>query len=175
MLMTICGMLISLLFSYNHILDNLRWSTQRIPIFVSGFLFYRIMKKRLLREKSIILLLYGFLMGIVLLVFAKYISKDNNVFLLSLYRCSLVLAMPVFLWFISKTIAHVRLLKKAFGFLGGISLQIYLLHIYNRPLSFVREHFASNNSLSIILTFIIVVGLAYLISFMINKIIAVFV
>ena len=165
-LVTICGMLISLFLSYNHILDNLRWSIQRVPIFVSGLLFYKIINGGF-RDKSIVILLIGFLVGIILLAFAKIVSKDNNVFLLSIYRCSLVFSMPMFLWLISRAIVHFRLLKKVFGFLGGISLQIYLLHIYNRPLSFVREYFVQSISLSIIITFLLVVILAYLISFII--------
>lgn len=156
--------LISLLFSYFGILEHIYWSYQRIAVYVEGFIFYKLIKNLSLDRFIRYLLFASFSVGVILLLYFSIFPSEHKIYTASVYRCSMVLGMPVFLYILSATICRVPLLQPFLRFCGTLSLELYLLHIYNRPLSFVRDNILENHSLSILLTFFILIILAYIIN-----------
>lgn len=156
--------ILSLIFSYFGILETVYWSYQRVAIYVEGFLFYKLIKNHSLGRFSKKMLLASFSVGVILLLFSSHLSNEQKIFTAAIYRCSMVLGMPVFLHLLSATICRTPFLQSFLCVCGTLSLELYLLHIYNRPLSFVRNYILENKSLSIILTFFILIVLAYIIN-----------
>jgi len=160
--------MLSLIFSFFGILETIYWSYQRIAIYVGGFIFYKLIKKHVDGKFSINMFLVSFLGGVILLLLSSYIPSGHKIFKLAIYRCSMLLGMPIFLFLLSTTICRAPILKPFLRVCGTLSLELYLLHIYNRPLSFVRDYILENKSLSVILTFFILIILAYIINYFIK-------
>lgn len=156
--------ILSLMFSYFGILETIYWSYQRVAIYVEGFLFYKLIKELSFDRFGKIMLLVSFLVGVILILYSSHISNEQKIFSFAIYRCSMVFGMPVFLYLLSATICRTPFLQSLLRVCGTLSLELYLLHIYNRPLSFVRLYILENKSLSIILNFIILIILAYIIN-----------
>ena len=110
------------------------------------------------------LLLTLFAGGAFLILSSSIFSDEQRVFTLAIYRFSMLLGMPIFLYILSSTICKTPFLQSFLRICGMLSLELYLLHIYNRPLSYVRGYILENNTLSIILTFFILIILAYIIN-----------
>ena len=63
----------------------------------------------------------------------------------------------------------------SFEFIGGLSLELYLLHIYNRPLNLVRNYLVPSDCVSTILTLLLLLIIAYYIQITINNFVKLFV
>ena len=118
------------------------------------------------------MLLLCFVWGVVVIVATNFIQIERKIFLASIYRCALVFSMPVFLWIVVRSTSVIPYLQKFLRASGIISLEIYLLHIYNRPLSLVRKFVLSDEYFSILLTFVIVYIVAYAINYMIKIVVS---
>lgn len=156
--------LLSLVFSYSGLLEHIYWSYQRIAVYVEGFLFYKLIKNHLITKSINYLLLTLFAGGAFLILSSSIFSDEQRVFTLAIYRFSMLLGMPVFLYILSSTLCKTPYLQSFLRICGTLSLELYLLHIYSRPLSYVRGYILENNTLSIILTFFILIILAYIIN-----------
>lgn len=109
------------------LLEHVYMSYQRIPIFILGFLLYRLSKKE-------VKLNFGYAIPIVLLalfVFGfSYVFKNSDLILsLEMRRYAMVVLVVPMLWSFSKILNVVPKLKNPMNFLGILSMEIYLLHI----------------------------------------------
>ena len=173
--LTILAIIVSLSFSYFQLVVCLRWTTQRIGIFIYGFFIYKLF----LKQKSQIIskhynnkyLILSAVVGGGFLSLALINTVDNESFRLAIYRCCIIFIMPLALMVCAKMVKISTFISTPIKFVGTLSLEIYLIHIYNRPLTIVRNHILSHYNMSIAITFILAVICAYCIHFFIHKII----
>lgn len=154
------SLLFSILLSEYEILYSLRLTHQRIPVFILGFIFYKVLKSnnRSLFLKFIILMT---LLGIISMLFLNY--KDY-----------IIKYIPLFfvIQFLLLILCVVKRLKisYAFSFLGIISFELYLIHLYKRPNYLISLLFNVNGIYGIILSFFLCIIIAYLLHFFCDKI-----
>lgn len=153
---------IGFLLNYCKILHHLHFFYLRIPIFVLGLLYYRLMifEDNKMFNKTII---SSFVIGIGILLcnllLNTYVPKEH----IALFLC------PPFLIVISFLISY-KYIRNCLAFFGGISLELYLIHLYRRPhylVSFVFE----NKFLIIIVSFILCTILAALLQRLVSRVV----
>lgn len=140
------------------ILTNIHFFYHRIPIFIMGILCYRVIN----RSNSAFCLLIGvcLLLGIAtLLIKATPVIFPKEY--VALFLC------PPFLIVISYLIDF-KYIKTVLSFLGGISLELYLIHLYRRP-HYIVSFFFDNKYVVIIVTLLICIVGAYVLQCLVNS------
>lgn len=165
----IAAVLMVLLFPIFHIGDSIYWSYQRIPIFILGILYARKMIRQLTSSSVVkIRINICFITGLILFILSRIIQFDNIIFTLSIQRIAVLLSTPFVLLLISKGVEYTNT-KKIFSLFGVLSLELYLLHIYNKPL-ILFEHIIPNHSISVVCACFLCTICAWLIQAFVNKI-----
>lgn len=120
----ISAFVISYLLASFRLLYSLHWFYLRFPIFITGFLFYRMIKSKYRFYPHV--LCFSLFLGLIgcELVYGLGV-KDIQKLVFQL----LVPQFCIVFIFIIKILR----LSLIFSFFGGISLELYLVHIYNRP------------------------------------------
>ena len=99
----------------------------RVPVFVLGMYI-----EKLILNKKLQLNIFYVLVGFVFVFFATYIYRIRPSFNVILYRLlTNALALPLSLavaYLLSKS--TMSIIKHCLDFLGGISLELYLIHIF---------------------------------------------
>lgn len=127
-------------------------ATSRLPIFITGFLYYYCCKKENL-ERKFYLFGGGFLFLLTVLFYASLITS---------LRVVLALLVPMALVVISKFMVkgmHLPFLS----LVGALSLEMYLLHLDQRPYYLVNLVIV-NVTIANIVTFFVVLLAAYILS-----------
>lgn len=147
------------LLSYFEISERLQFSYLRIPTLIYGVLLYRMYmaEKQGKMIKSTKQYLYT---SSVIGFFAFLMNTVNLIELpLGVLIYSFMLSLPLFFYLIVQ-ISKLGL-TRILSFVGGITLELYLLHIYNIPLAAVAR-FISNREVAICVTVILLIPIAYL-------------
>ena len=156
----IISILVSMLLTSNEVLYSLRLTHQRIPVFILGFLFYKVInsdkKEWYFLNLNLILTFVG-LICIVLLSYEDYFIKYIPVFFV--IQTSLLI-----IW-----VAKFLRITKILSFLGILSLEIYLIHLYKRPNYLLSMLFNIDGIYGVLLSFLFCVIVAYLLHFICNK------
>ena len=153
------SIIISQILSNTHTLYSLHFFYQRVPIFISGFLCYRMIESEW--EKSSLVILICALIGLIL----YFCNSPFNLGIVSTHIYQLI--MPLFCILIVWVIKGLKL-NKFFAFYGGITLELYLIHLYKRPL-YVVGLVIHNQLFAILVTLIICTCVAWLFQKCIKK------
>lgn len=148
----ILTLILSCYLSNYHILHGLRLSYQRVPVFIMGFLYYRMITTNW--NKSSLVILLSWIIGIFLLFFNVY--NEIAIPPIHIYQFLMPLFCILFIWIIK----GLRL-NSLFHFLGGITLELYLIHLYKRPI-YLLGLFVKNPVVVLLLALIICSILAWL-------------
>lgn len=111
---------------------------QRAPIFLLGYLYYKMEK-----NNDLIIFYIGSMCVAVLILFFPHESAILNFSFLCPLFC-LLLSCPL----------TVKLVSTPFAELGSISLEFYLIHLYKRP-QFLFSLFTSNPTIQVVAAFVL--------------------
>lgn len=152
---------IGYLFRLHNILINTHFFYNRIPVFIIGLLYYRLMMKQNNEAFNIAIISCSFI-GVLLVVM-------NSILCIEIPKEQIALfCVPPCLIFLTYVIEF-KYLKKILSFYGGISLELYLVHLYKRP-HYLVSLFCENKFLIILITFIVCTIVAFLLQKLINKV-----
>lgn len=140
---------------YNKNLDSFLF---RIPIFLFGILYYRMKVRNFQFQRNVII--YSFLLGVSF-------SIGNYYEITSVELCYIVLLVLPFSCIIVTHLLDWMCLNGIMAFLGSISLELYLIHLYKRPCYFVGL-FIDNNIIVLIISMILCVIIAYLLHIVVS-------
>lgn len=134
---------------------------QRIPVFILGIIFYRIMVNNEISDSFCNRLMF-ILSGIsAVLLFFYNTGSEVPISYIFLFSVPLVLVVSTYVieWL------HVG---KILSFYGTISLELYLIHLHNHPLYVVRL-FVPDKLLAILINFLVLTIAAYILHLFVNK------
>ena len=158
----ILSTVISFLFSYFGFLYSLHLSYQRIPVFILGFVVYRMVSGEVNKKQCVcflsIMSILGFLFVLLSILFDGIYVKYVPLFFM--FQVLIILGQ----------IMKVKKINQLFSFLGIISLEIYLLHLFRRPNFLISLLLQIDGILCIIITFILCVSIAFLFHKLCNNI-----
>lgn len=156
--------ILSYLLTINHILYTWHFFYQRIPIFLLGIISYRVMMgDDKMRNIGVSCYCVMFIIGSILW------------FLLENFQINFVLThieqlmIPLFLIFVGRIIDLLRI-TTVLAFYGGISLELYLIHLYRRP-QYLFSLIINNKPLCIFLSLILCTVVAFLLQKIMGNII----
>ncbi len=154
-LLLIMSVIISFIFSYFEFLYSLHLSYQRIPVFILGFIVYRVISGEIKWGKwcGFFLLLMS-LLGLLLVLLSIWF---NGIYI---KYVPFFFMLPILI--ILGQIIKVTKTNLLFSFLGLISLEIYLLHLFRRPNYLISLLLQVDGVLCVITTFISCVVAAFL-------------
>ena len=138
--------------------NSLQLSLFRIPIFLVGILYYRMLSKSISFHMSIIIL--SCLIGVVLF-FGSFFEIIN------IAKTYIFLFIVQFVCIVITHFLDWMNLNRMMSFLGGISLELYLIHLYNRPIYLVKLMF-DDRIIVLIISFVICVIVAYLLHLVVS-------
>lgn len=117
----------AVMLGYFHLFQHVYMSYSRIPIYITGFLLYKIHAQRAsIPLKKVI---YISVPGAIIFLLGMYVRLSDLTWGLTIARVSIPLFIVPMLWLISLLIKKCKPLESVLSFLGLISLEIYLLHI----------------------------------------------
>lgn len=148
----VLALIVSGFLSNNDILHGLRLSYQRVPVFIMGFLYYRMINTDW--NKSSLVILLSWIIGIILLIFNVF--YEMAIPTTHIYQFLMPLFCILFIWIIKGL--H---LNSLFLFWGGITLELYLIHLYKRPV-YLLGLFVKKPVIVLLLTLIVCSVLAWL-------------
>ena len=162
----IASIIISIVLSYFHIAQTLFISYSRIPVFIYGFLIYRMYSGEIDAKISRTYLCVSSIAGLILFVFAMSFKFKYG---LNLYCFMFALPLLLNVCYILLRGLPVRVLS----FIGTLTLQLYLIHnIYGHPLGFIRR-LIPNRIVAVCVTLILLIVVSYVfsivVSYMIKK------
>lgn len=152
--------IVSCFLSNNDILHGLRLSYQRVPVFIMGFLYYRMISSNW--SKSSLVIILSWIIGIILLILNVY--YDMGIPAIHIYQLLMPLFCVLFIWIIK----GLRL-NSLFHFWGGITLELYLIHLYKRPI-YLLGLFIKNPVVVLLLTLLLCSVIAWLLHKIIMRI-----
>jgi peptidoglycan/LPS O-acetylase OafA/YrhL len=148
-----------LLYKWSGILPHLSLSVTRIPIFLSGILFF----KDLEQNKNNLFLITCLILFIFIFALSFFWKVPPVVQAAPLLPIGLGL-ISLFL-----SLKYTRFIEVFFAFVGGISLEFYLIHGYRRP-QYLLSFFTKNSVLLVIGAFILSLALSYLLHLLMQKV-----
>lgn len=153
--LTVLFTILSHFLSTNHILYTWHFFYQRIPVFMFGIISFRIIKgEEMIRKLGVYGYCFMFMFGLLLLHLQGLLHIDM------VLTHIIQLMMPVSLIVLGRILSLLRL-APFFAFYGGISLELYLIHLYRRPL-FLLSMFLNNVPLCVFLSLILCTAVAFL-------------
>lgn len=155
--------------SFLEVSRTLSYSYHRIPVFILGILYYRMEIKWLTTSKYEInkdrisrLVIISFCIGWAVCFVAAKLDTGNSNFAIAIVRCGFLLAIIGTLLLFAKIVKYAKL-NKLFNFLGTITLELYILHIYGWSMD-ITDKFISQPFVSMIVASCACVFLAYLVN-----------
>lgn len=159
--MVIFSAIIGFILSYFHLAENLQLSYFRVPTLIYGVILYRCyeMTKQGRITKSYQYSLYGS----SIIGFISVLMNSLGIIELKhgMLIYSFMLSIPLFCYLIVFLFDTIRL-TRIMSFVGGITLELYLLHIYNIPLN-ATMRIIDNKTIAICITVVLLIGIAYLV------------
>ncbi len=146
------------LLHYFCIIPRLSLSYQRVPTFIYGVILYK-MYIRGADEKINVYLNLSAIAGVVIFLVALLFGTYGIIL-------GFMFAMPLF-FSICYKLLHVKL-GIVLSFIGTLTLELYILHLYNMPLYAVMK-LVGNREISIVLTTIILIAVSYIVSIVMRK------
>lgn len=135
-----------ILYVANHsceILPHLDIFFERLPVFILGFIFFRyFIRNQIIR---FLLLNVAFIIVITCLVYFELCSTTI------LFGVLLPEVLAVAGWALSQNM--VNIIRTVLTFIGSVSLEFYLIHLYRRP-QYLFSLFVNNGSTQVVLAFI---------------------
>lgn len=151
---------------FYHFFDAIDRSVHRLPVFIYGFIVANwIIEKKQMPNKYLII--FTFFIGLSLFAISKIVNIDRTLYI-SIQRFSILLLMPLSLTILCLIIEKTRT-NRIFSFIGLSSLELYLIHIYDRPLNLFNL-FISNHAIAVIAAILLCVVCAYSIHIFMLKI-----
>lgn len=127
----------------------------RIPVYILGFIACKL--NVINKDTPLRRLWVGGLIALILILLSYY-----DIIICSIEFLVVLLLMPLFLSIISSFI-NVFKFYRGLSFIGSISLELYLLHIYNRFLK-VTEMIINQRLFAILVTLIALIGISLVIN-----------
>lgn len=159
-LLLLLSILVVCTLKFAGIAENLSISYARLPIFILGFLLYQI--RDIEPKKSTFLALVG---GGILIIYIATVIMDRS---FEKYEfIATVVSIPMFAMMIGRLIESMKL-NRSLAFLGSISMELYLLHIYNRLSKIIEVH-VSVRIVALLLAFALLVFLSWAIHKVMNR------
>lgn len=143
---------------------RLSLSYTRIPTFIYGIILYKMYNKEFKEDFTNKYLIISSLLGVLLLsmsIYYKGLSQTQTL--------GFMLVLPVFLYICCNLFKGV--IGKVISFIGTLTLELYLLHIYDLPLIAVLK-VINNKTIAIMIAVIILVGISYLLQYSMNRILS---
>lgn len=125
-----------------HILDHMYMSYSRVPIFIFGFVVYKYVRTSDTVPCSIWLPML--LLGVTGFGVGMYVKLTNVPFGLTIARVSIPLFIIPMLAVIGYVFSKIKWLNTVMGFLGLISLEVYLLHINHEFSHSIETRYLAN-------------------------------
>ena len=160
-LLLIASIFCTIYFDYYFIEPRLSLSYQRIPVFIYGIILYK-MHTGEFCDRTLKNYLYLSSFAGVILFLVAFICRIGS----SAIIIGFMFAMPLFFSLCYKLLQGK--LGKVLSFIGTLTLELYLLHIYNLPLWAVMRY-VGNRDISIIITTILLIAISYFVSIVMNK------
>lgn len=157
---------LSLALSYFDIFPSIYWSYQRIPIFILGVLFGKWMLTGNTEYKKCSLWTMLFLLGLMSFLTVWMTNPFHRHMNLAVLRFSVTMFLPLFCMLVGRCIESARL-SKPLCYMGGVTLEVYMIHIYNLPLDYVKQYIG-NHTIAVIVTLVFCVLIAYVVSIVFN-------
>lgn len=147
-----------LLYEGSGVLPYLSISISRIPVFLLGVLFY----KDLEQNKYNLFLITCITLCIYIFAFSFFLKVPDVIQAAPL--------LPIIIGLLSYILSfqYIRCFEVFLTFVGTISLEFYLIHLYRRP-QFLLSHIVKDNVMLILGAFILCLVLSYLLHKFINK------
>lgn len=160
-LLIVLFLIVGYLFGYYNILPNIHFFYHRIPIFIWGLLFYRLMinQDNKAFNSSIAVC---FIIGVIIVMMNTFLNTAIPKEFVPLFLCPPGLIMLSYLF-------EFKYIKNFFSFYGGISFELYLIHLYKRP-HYLISLFIDNKYLVIGIAFVVCTITAVVLQKLINKI-----
>lgn len=166
--------LFSVFLSYYGILSSIYWSYQRIPVFILGVLFGKWMITGNIKYKKFDIWLLVFILGSLVFLIVWLDNPFHRLMNLAILRFAVTMFLPQFCVLLGRCIKSLRL-SRSLTFVGGVTLELYMLHIYNLPLDCAKQYIG-NHTIAVLLTLAFCILTAYIVSivfsskwFMTNK------
>lgn len=160
-LLIVLFLIIGYLFGKYDILPNIHFFYYRIPIFILGLLFYRLMIDQNCRTFNISIVV-SFFIGLVVIFVNSFFSLAIPKEFFPLFLCPPCMIMLTYL-------IEFKYIKNFFSFFGGISLEFYLIHLYKRP-HYLISLFFDNKYVIIGISFVVCTIAAVVLQKIVNKV-----
>ena len=156
-------MIAGVLLSYYHINDRLFLSYFRAPVFIAGIFLYRIYRQEALQSKTMtVITCLLTIIGLAGIYYYTTYPMKNGILTAGLTKYSFMLALPTLMILFAWTIKKIRL-AGILAFIGSITLELYMLHIYEVPLKYVIK-VIDNRNIAVAVTALLLIPVAYGIS-----------
>ena len=134
---------------------------ERLSVFCLGFLYYKENK-----AGKLIRFLYAEFIIILMIFPLVYYRFCSSTILFGML-------LPVILMLVANILSlkYIKIITFGLAFVGGVSLELYLIHLYRRP-QYLLSLFIDNSNLQVILAFILCLVLSYILHVLIDKILA---
>ena len=162
-------MIAGVLLSYYHINDRLFLSYFRPPVFIAGIFLYRIYRQEAMQTKAmtaVVCLLT--IIGLAGIYYYTTYPMRNGALTAGLTKYSFMLALPALMALFAWAIRKIHL-SGILAFIGTITLELYMLHIYNVPLKYVTM-VIDNRNIAIAATTLLLIPIAWGISKFVAKV-----
>lgn len=160
-LLLIASVFCTIYLDYYSIEPRLSLSYQRIPVFIYGVILYKMYTCEVCNKTLNSFLCLSSFAGAILFFVAVICGIGGCAVIIGF-----MFAMPLFLSLCYKLLYGK--LGKVLSFIGTLTLELYLLHIYNLPLVAVMRC-VGNRNISIIITTILLIVVSYVVSIVVNK------
>lgn len=151
--------IVGFLLSYFKIAEALRLSYLRIPTLIYGVILYRLymmQKQGTMNYSNKIYLYVSSVIGSICVIM-NFIGIVDWQLCILIY--SFVLSLPIFCYLVVVVFEKMKL-TKILSFIGGMTLELYLLHIYNIPLG-ATMYIIENRTIAIFIVVLLLIGISY--------------
>lgn len=134
---------------------------ERIPVFLLGFLYFKEYK-----EGKLLRFLLAELIFLLIILPSIYFGICTSTILFGILS-------PVILMTVSNILSKkfIKPISFCLAFVGSISLEFYLIHLYRRP-QFLLSIFIDNSNLQVLFAFILCLILSYILHIIMEKVLA---
>lgn len=160
-LLILLFLIVGYLFGCYNILPNIHFFYKRIPIFILGLLFFRLMINQDSRAFNIFIVI-SFFIGLIIIIMNTFLGVVIPKEFIPLFLCPPGLIILSYLF-------EFKYIKDFFSFWGGISLEFYLIHLYKRP-HYLISLYVDNKYLVIGFAFVLCTITAVVLQKLMNKV-----
>lgn len=157
------AMIAGVLLAYYHVNDRMFLSYFRLPVFIAGIFLYRIYRQEALQNRmTACLVSLSAVIGAIGVYHYIAHPMRNGALSAGLAQYNFMLALPALMALFAWTMQKIRI-TGTLAFIGTITLELYMLHIYNVPLRYV-ERIIDNHNVAVAVTTLLLIPIAWGIS-----------